>query len=128
MDKETLELWLDKAIQEKQVSFQSVLLKELDRDWELQALEEELKRQRLAEYERYGITRDGKAYYYQGQLVNIFLDHQTGSAFYTLDMNPNGTVNIKIIRGEDGAIQGVDYMTKAEEEELFDNMYDTDDE
>lgn len=128
MDKETLELWLDKAMQEKQVSFQSVLLKELDRDWELQALEEELRRQRLAEYERYGITRDGKAYYYQGQLVNIFLDHQTGAAFYTLDMNPNGTVNIKIIRGEDGVIQGADYMTKAEVEELLGNMYDPDDE
>ena len=78
-------------------------------------------------YEIHGITRDGKAYCYQGQLVNIFLDHQPGSAFYALDMNPNGTVNIKIIRGEDGVIQSVDYMTEAEVEELIGEPYgDTD--
>lgn len=119
MSEKTLEAWLDKAKREKQVSFQSVILKALDRDWELEALEEELERQRLAEYESYGITRDGKSYYYQGQLVNVFLDHQSGSAFYMLDMNPNGTANIKITRGEDGVIQSVDYMTESELEELF---------
>lgn len=122
MGEKTLEAWLDKAKQEKQFSFQSVILKALDRDWELEALEEELERQRLAEYENYGVTRDGKVYYYQGQMVNIFMDHQSGSAFYTLDMNPNGAVNIKIIRGEDGTIQSVDYMTEAEVEELFGDM------
>lgn len=122
MGEKTLEAWLDKAKQEKQVSFQTVILKALDRDWELEALEEELERQRLAEYENYGVTRDGKVYYYQGQMVNIFMDHQSGSAFYTLDMNPNGAVNIKIIRGEDGTIQSVDYMTESEVEELFGDM------
>ncbi len=59
MSKEALESWLDKAMQDRQVSFQSVLLMELDRDWELEALKEELDRQRPAEYEGYGITRDG---------------------------------------------------------------------
>ena len=122
MGEKTLEAWLDKAKKEKQVSFQSVILKALDRDWELEALEEELERQRLAEYENYGITRDGKVYYYQGQMVNIFMDHQSNSAFYTLDMNPNGAVNIKIVRGEDGSIQSVDYMTESEVEELFGDM------
>lgn len=122
MGEKTLEAWLDKAKEEKQVSFQLVILKALDRDWELEALEEELERQRLAEYENYGITRDGKVYYYQGQMVNIFMDHQSNSAFYTLDMNPNGAVNIKITRGEDGSIQSVDYMTESEVEELFGDM------
>lgn len=42
-----------------------------------------------------------------------------GSGSYMLDMNPNGTVNIKISRGEDGVIQSVDYMTESEVEELF---------
>ncbi len=119
MGAKTLEAWLDKAKQENRVSFQSVILKALDRDWELEALEEELERQQLEEYGNYGITREGKAYYYQGQMVNIFLDHQSGSAFYRLDMNPNGVVNIKITRGEDGTIQSVDYMTEQEVEELF---------
>ena len=44
-------------------------------------------------------------------------------SFYTLDMNPAGTVNIKIIRSADGQITGVAYMTEAEVAELFGDIY-----
>ena len=47
------------------------------------------------------------------------MDKQPNKSFYRLDMNPLGTVNIKLLRGEDGQIQGVDYMTEAEVTELF---------
>ena len=67
---------------------------------------------------------DEKNYYYQGQLVDIFLDQRTNQSFYTLNMNPAGTVNIKILRNANDKITGVSYMTKAEIEELFGDMED----
>ncbi|MDE6816614.1 MAG: hypothetical protein K2P71_11395, partial [Lachnospiraceae bacterium] len=74
------------------------------------------------EYEAVGVTMDGRNYYYQGQLVNIFLDIRADESFYTLDMNPAGTVNIKIIRDADDKITGVVYMTETEVTELLGDM------
>ena len=70
---------------------------------------------------------DGKDYYYQGQLVNIFLDIRPNKSFYTLNMNPKGTVNIKIPRDADNKITSVAYMTEAEVTELLEDMSDDDD-
>lgn len=81
-----------------------------------------------AEYQAVGVTIDGKNYYYQGQLVNIFLDIRPNKSFYTLDMNPLGTVNIKIIRDADNKITGAAYMTEAEVTKLLEDMADPDDE
>lgn len=120
MDKNALEDWLDQAETEGKYNFESVLFTALDRDWEKAALQEELDRQREEEYRSVGITTNGKLRYYQGQLVNVFLDmQQPDKAFYLLDMNPDGTVNVKIVRDEDGKIQGAAYMTDAEVEALF---------
>ena len=70
---------------------------------------------------------DGKDYYYQGQLVNIFFDIRPNKSVYTLNMNPKGTVNIKIIRDTENKITGVAYMTEAEVIELLGDMDDSDD-
>lgn len=56
--------------------------------------------------------------------MNIFLDiHTPNEAFYTLNMNPAGKVNVKIVRAQDGKITGVAYMTEAEVEELLGDLY-----
>ena len=89
-----------------------------DWDWDDEAWDEWEKDQAAA-YKAHGVTRDGKNYYYQGKLVNIFLDLRPNKSFYTLDMNPAGTVNIKIIRNEDGEITGAAYLTEKEITELF---------
>lgn len=81
-----------------------------------------------AEYQATGVTVDGKNYYYQGQLVNVFLDIRANKSFYTLDTNPAGTVSIKIIRDADNKITDVAYMTEAEVTELLEDMADPDDE
>lgn len=67
---------------------------------------------------------DGKDYYYRGKLVNIFLDIRSNKSFYTLNMNPKGSVNIKIIRNENNKITDVVYMAEAEVTELLNDMYD----
>lgn len=123
MDEETLERWLDRALADQKVNFQSMLYDKMDRGEEWDETEKALEEEQLAQYRAVGVTKNGKNYYYQGQLVNIFLDiHKPNQSFYTLSMNPAGTVNVKIIRAEDGQIAGAAYMTEAEIEELFGDM------
>ena len=86
--------------------------------------EDEWEEARTAEYGAAGVTVDGKNYYYQGQLVNIFLDIRANQSFYTLDTNPMGTVNIKIVRDAEDKIKGVSYMTAEESAELLADMSD----
>lgn len=121
MEEAALEEWLDKAMTDQAVSFQSVLFDRLDME-EKGKQEEELEKRQIEEYRAIGVTKEGKNYYYQGQLVNIFLDMRPNYSFYTLQINPSGTVNIKILRGEDGQITGVAYLTEEEFRELFGDM------
>lgn len=123
MDKVMLEGWLDWALADQKLNFQSMLYDKLDREAEWDEAEKALEEEQLAQYRAVGVTKNGKNYYYQGQLVNIFLDiHMPNRSFYTLNMNPAGTVNVKIVRAEDGKITGVAYLTEAEIEEMFGDM------
>ena len=79
--------------------------------------------------EAVGVTTNGKNYFYQGQPVHIFLDVvRPDRSLYTLQINPAGTVNIKIVRNEENAITGVAYMTDAEVTELLGDLDDPADE
>jgi len=131
MSEDTLEAWLDKALEDQNPSFQSVLFNALEQDDESDKLREKLEKEwaaaQTAEYEAVGVTMDGMDYYYQGQLVNIFLDIRPNKSVYTLNMNPKGTVNIKIVRDTESKITGVAYMTEAEVIELLGDMDDSDD-
>lgn len=119
LDEEELESWLARAEDDRRTNFQMVLLDALDRDFEREALEKKLDQEQDAAYAAVGVTREGKDRYYKGELVNIFLDQQ-GKGYYVLDMNPDGKVNIKIVRdADDGAITGVAYLTAEEKARLF---------
>lgn len=124
MSEETLEGWLDQALSDQKWNFQSMLYDKLNRGEEKDELEKALAEEQREAYRSVGVTWNGKNCYYEGQLVNIFLDiHMPNQSFYTLDMNPAGTVNIRIIRSADGRVTGVAYMTEAEVKELFGDMY-----
>lgn len=131
MSEDTLEEWLDRALEDGNWAFQSVLFNTLERDNEYDTLmekqEKEWEEAHIAKYRAVGVIMNGKNYYYQGQLVNIFLDIRPNKSFYTLDMNPNGTVNIKMVRNENNEITGVAYVTEAEVTELLDDMNDPED-
>ena len=124
MDETELELWLDRALEDGKWDFQSMLFDKLDRNDEFDDLKEEKEwgAAQEAEYQAAGVTVDGKNYYYQGQLVNIFLDIRANQSYYVLDTNPAGTVNIKITRDADNKITSVAYMTGTEATELLDDM------
>lgn len=131
MDEAELELWLDRALEDGNWAFQSMLFDKLDRYDEYDEWKDENEKKwaeaQAAEYRAAGVTWEGKNCYYQGQLVNIFLDVRPDKSFYTLDLNPAGTVNIKIVRGTDNKIKGVAYMTEAEVTALLTDMSDDDD-
>ena len=131
MSEDALEVWLDRALEDEKWAFQSVLFNALDWDdaWDEseEKQDKEWEAAQIAEYGAVGVTMDGKNYYYQGQLVNIFLDIRSNKSFYTLNMNPKGTVNIKIIRDANNKILSVAYMTEAEVTELLGDMSDEDD-
>ncbi len=131
MSEETLALWLERAKKDKQFAFQSILYNKLGMDRDLDELEARLDAAQAAQYKAVGVTMEGWDYYYKGKLVNIFLDlHRPDNSIITLNMNPEGTVNIKIVRNEKGAITGVAELTQEEIEELFgeDDGQDWDDE
>ena len=127
MDRETLESWLDRARQDKRASFQSVLLTALGKDQELEDMKRLLEKQLAEEYAACGVTKKDALYYYQGQLVNIFLDLRPNSSFETLHINGDGTINIKVVRGADGKIQAVEQMGDAEAAALLADMEEGDD-
>ncbi len=132
MDETELEFWLDRALEDSNWAFQSMLFDKLGKEDEFNELEAKREKEwaetQRAEYEAAGVTMvDEKTYYYQGQMVNIFLDIRKEGSFYTLNMNPAGTVNIKITRGTDNNITGVAYMTEAEVVELLGDMDEPDD-
>ncbi|MCI9674944.1 MAG: hypothetical protein HFH06_04145 [Lachnospiraceae bacterium] len=122
MSEAELELWLDRALEDGNWAFQSILFDKLNRSEEFDEQEKEWAEAQAAEYRAVGVTVDGKDYYYQSQLVNIFLDIRANQSFCTLNMNPKGTVNIKIIRDAENKITGVSYMTEAEVVELLGDM------
>ncbi len=99
--------------------------KELEK---LDAMEEELEKldetAQKQEYLEHGIVSDQnlKTFYYESQLVHIFLDIRKEKSFYFLQVNPQGTVNVKVTRDENNHIESVDYMTDAEVTALFGDM------
>lgn len=128
MDEAELELWLDRALEDENWVFQSILFDKLNRDDEFDELEEkrekELEEAQAAEYRAVGVTMDGKDYYYRGQLISIFLDIRADNSFYTLNMNPAGAVSIRVRRDADNRITGVARMTEAEVVQLLEDMGD----
>ena len=84
-----------------------------DEEWE-----KEQEAKQIAEYQSVGVAMEGKDYWYQGQLVNIFLDQRPDKSVWTLNQNPAGTVNVKILRDAGGTITGAAYLTAAEAAEL----------
>lgn len=123
MGEDALEDWLDRALEDGSWAFQSVLAGILDREEDFDAREKEREeaweRDRAAEYEAVGVTVEGKDYRYRDQLVRVFLDMRANRSFFTLDMNPRGTVDVRILRDREDRVTGAAPMTEAEVLELL---------
>ena len=126
-DAEALDAWIARTAN-KNAALLSILLEAAGREGELDALEETLTARQLEEYKAAGITKEGRAYYYQGEEVRVFLDIRPDSSFVTLDMNPHGLLDIKVERNADGGIQSIREMDAVEVAELFGDLNDPEEE
>ncbi len=127
MDEAEREIWLDRALEDDRWNFQSVLFDKLNRVDEKGTHGKVWAEQQMDEYQSVGIIMDGKNYYYKGQLVDVFLDNHADKSFVTLNTNPSGTVNIKIIRDANDEITGVAYMRETEVTNLLGDVDDPED-
>ena len=124
MNETQLKSWLDRALKDDRWDFQSMLLNRLDQNDDFDSLQDKKWAQAQTEkYQAVGVTMNDKDFYYQEQLVNIFLDLRSNKSFCTLNMNPKGRINIKIIRNENDEITGVAYMTDAEVAKLLEEPF-----
>lgn len=124
MSDEEKETWLNQAMEDEKNNFQSALLDQLLRGDEKSALQEQWNAALRRDYEKVGVTSDGRNYYYNGELVNVLLDMQTDKKNYKIDKyvlnaNPEGTINIMIGRRENGEIKTVEIMTPEEAEGIL---------
>ena len=119
MSRNALEKWLERAASDRQTAFYSILSGAPGQKPEPPEISKEEEAQRLDAYRAHGITQEGAVYYYQGEIVGILLDIHSDNSFVFLNMNPEGTANIKITRDRDDAIMQVSRMTAKEVEELF---------
>lgn len=124
MKEADLEAWLDRALKDRNLAFQSILFGKPGQSGGQKNVWTEAQ---AKEYLAAGVTMDGRDYYYQGQLVSIFLDIRSGKSLCTLNMNPEGTVNIRIVRNKKDKITGVAYMTESEVTKLLGDTNDPDD-
>lgn len=126
-DQEALDAWIARAAN-KNAALLSILLEAAGREGERDALEETLTARQMEEYKAAGITKEGRAYYYQGKEVRVFLDLRPDDSFVTLDMNPHGLLDIKVERDQDGGIRSVREMDAVEVTELFGDLNDPEEE
>jgi len=117
MSEDVLKRWQDKAAEgDMDISFQSVLM---DSD-DMTAWKQEAEQKDAVQYQEWGITREGKMFYYQNQPVRVFFDQYEGDqVIRTLQWNPAGTVDVKVTRNFRNMIISVEYMTAEEVTELF---------
>ena len=78
----------------------------------------------VKEYSKYGVTYKDGHYYYNNEPVRYFLDVQRSSSsttIATVETNPKGKADIKIVRDKNGNITGVEKLTANEIEKYFGN-------
>ena len=117
MSEDVLKRWQDKAADgDMDISFRSVLM---DSD-DMTAWKQKAEQEDAEQYQEWGITREGKTFYYQNQPVRVFFDQYDGEQIIrTLQWNPAGTVDVRVTRNFRNMIIGVEYMTVEEVTELF---------
>lgn len=79
----------------------------------------------LEEYSQNGIVTVKDDYYYQNARVRILLDMRPDGSFENFDYNDRGTVDLRLVRGQDNRISRVEYLSAEEAAEIMDDLYDT---
>lgn len=119
MDEEAVKAWYDRASKEGKTSFKAICDCDDDfDDWDENFSDSTT----VKEYSKYGVTYKDGHYYYNNEPVRYFLDVQRSSSskiIATVETNPKGKADIKIVREKNGNITGVAKLTAKEIEKYF---------
>lgn len=74
------------------------------------------------EYAKWDITHIDDTYYYQNEPVRIFMDLRADNSFANFSYNKNGSIDLRLFRNSSDAIMKVEYMTKAEADEILSDL------
>lgn len=74
------------------------------------------------EYQKWGITVRNGAYFYKDKRIRIFMDLRADHSFVLFNYDQKGTIDVKLSRKKDFSVSGVAYITKAEAEEILQDM------
>lgn len=74
------------------------------------------------EYAEWGVVKENGAYYYNDKRVRIFMDLRANNSFVNFKYDASGTIDLKLIRNQNGIITGAEYLTQAEAEEILKDL------
>ncbi|MDE6710577.1 MAG: hypothetical protein K2J76_08815, partial [Oscillospiraceae bacterium] len=119
MDEAPVKAWYDRASKDGKMSFKAIC----DCDYDFDDWDEDFSDSTtVKEYAKYGVTYKDGHYYYNNEPVRYFLDVQrsdSSAAIATVETNPKGKADIKIVRDKNGNITGVEKLTAEEIEKYF---------
>ena len=133
MDGDALKAWYDRASKDRKMSFKAICGCDDDDfdywdfdDWDFWSDWDEnfSDSTTVKEYSKYGVTYKDGHYYYNNEPVRYFLDVQrsdSSAIIATVETNPKGKADIKIVRDKNGNITGVEKLTAKEIEKYFGN-------
>lgn len=73
----------------------------------------------MSGYANWGITYQDGTFYYKNKQVRIFMDLKADSSFENFAYNENGSVDLRLVRGNNGSIIKVEYIPKDEVDEIL---------
>ena len=133
MEDDDLKVWYDRASKDRKIGFKAICDDDDDDfdywdfdDWDF-GDEKFSDDTTVKEYAKYSVTQKDGHYYYNGEPVRYFLDVQrssSSSAIATVETNPKGKADIKIVRDKNGKITGVEKLTAKEIKKYFGDTED----
>lgn len=76
----------------------------------------------LLEYQKWEVTLQNDTLLYRGEPIRIFMDLRANNSFAYFAHNKSGTVDLKLIRGQDGAIISAALIPKEEAEVILGHL------
>lgn len=74
------------------------------------------------EYTKWGLKKVGNAYYYQNERVRILMDLRADNSFVNFKYDEHGTVDLQLLRTQDGSIKSTNYIPKTKVEEILNDL------
>lgn len=76
----------------------------------------------LSGYSDWGVTYQNGVFYYENKQVRIFMDLNADRSFKNFAYNENGSVDLRLVRGNNGSIIKAEYIPKDKADEILSDL------